>query len=215
MSAVSTSTVWLHVTSGRGPAECCLAVAGLVPRLLEEAEEAGLSAVVLEAIPGPRPGTLSSALVSLEGEGREAFSSSWAGTICWNARSPFRPQHKRKNWFVAVSVLSQPSEGGGLDLRDVDVTAMRAGGPGGQHVNKTESAVRVVHRPTGLSVTAREERSQHRNRELALARLRALLDDERREEARGRERERWRQHDALERGRAARTYEGERFVLRR
>lgn len=204
-------TLWLQMTAGRGPAECCLAVAGLVPRLLAEAEAEGLHADVLEACPGPVPRSLASALVSLTGEGAERFASTWEGTVCWIAKSPLRPQHKRKNWFVSVSLLLAAADGAAFDARDVEITTLRAGGPGGQHVNKTASAVRVVHRATGLSTVAREERSQHRNRALALARLRSMLDDMRQDEVRQSERERWRRHDALERGQAVRTYTGERF----
>lgn len=62
-------------------------------------------------------------------------------------------------------------------LAECAVETFRAGGPGGQHQNKTESAVRLTHRPTGIVVTARESRSQHRNRLRALARLRAALEE--------------------------------------
>ena len=62
-------------------------------------------------------------------------------------------------------------------LAECVVETFRAGGPGGQHQNKTESAVRLTHRPTGIVVTARESRSQHRNRLRALARLRAALKE--------------------------------------
>lgn len=63
-------------------------------------------------------------------------------------------------------------------LAECDVETFRAGGPGGQHQNKAESAVRLTHLPTGLSVTARDSRSQHRNRKIALARLREALEEE-------------------------------------
>lgn len=62
-------------------------------------------------------------------------------------------------------------------LAQCRVDTFRAGGPGGQHQNTTESAVRLVHEPTGITVTARDERSQHRNRALALARLRDRLEE--------------------------------------
>jgi protein subunit release factor A len=62
-------------------------------------------------------------------------------------------------------------------LAECDVETFRAGGPGGQHQNKTESAVRLTHRPTGVTVTARDSRSQHRNRAIALERLRAELEE--------------------------------------
>jgi protein subunit release factor B len=68
-------------------------------------------------------------------------------------------------------------------LAECRVETFRAGGPGGQHQNKTESGVRLTHLPTGISVTARESRSQHRNRQTALARLRGALEEAAREEA--------------------------------
>ena len=67
-------------------------------------------------------------------------------------------------------------------LVECEMETFRAGGPGGQHQNKTESAVRLTHVPTGLSVTARESRSQHRNRKIALARLRGALEEAMKEE---------------------------------
>ena len=65
---------------------------------------------------------------------------------------------------------------------DLRIETFRSGGPGGQHQNKTESGVRLTHVPSGITVTARESRSQHRNRQIALARLRAALAEALREE---------------------------------
>ena len=84
------------------------------------------------------------------------------------------PHHKRKNWFVGIDVL-EPVDETGFNVKEVRWDTMRASGPGGQHVNRTESAVRVTHLPTGVRATAMEERSQHRNRKLALARLKKKL----------------------------------------
>ncbi len=67
-------------------------------------------------------------------------------------------------------------------LTECRIETFRAGGPGGQHQNKTESGVRLTHLPTGISVTARDSRSQHRNRRIAVDRLRAALEEATREE---------------------------------
>jgi len=154
----------------------------------------------------PEPGTAHSALISISGGSElEAFAASWIGTVQWTARSPFRPEHKRKNWFVGVDVI-EPVDETSFSPQDVHWQTMRASGPGGQHVNKTESAVRVIHVPTGTEATAMEERSQYRNRKLALARLMQKLnrlDAKRFGEARH---VRWRAHQDLQRGNPVRVF---------
>ena len=88
------------------------------------------------------------------------------------------------------------------------IETLRASGPGGQHVNRTESAVRVTHLPTGLSALAQEERSQHLNRRLALARLAHRFDERAETQTRAAETTRWRQHTQLIRGNPVRVYRG-------
>ena len=209
--------VWLQITSGRGPAECQLAVAGLAPVLVAEAIAAGLAAEVIDAVPGSERGTLLSALVKVSGAGAAGFARAWTGSIKWIAPSPFRPTHKRKNWFIGVELIGAPPERGQapLDARDVDFATMRAGGAGGQHVNKTESAVRATHRPTGLVAEAREERSQHMNRRLALARLARMLAEGHAAKEAAAEQQRWAEHDRLERGNPVRTFHGPELRERR
>ena len=208
--------VWLQITSGRGPAECQLAVAKLADVLEKEARKAGLACEVLDVVAGRERGAALSALLSLEGEGAHAFARKSRGSVLWICASPVRPGHKRKNWFVGVELLAPPdAEASALRLADVTFEAMRASGPGGQHVNKTESAVRATHTPTGLVATAREERSQAMNKKLALARLAGLLADGAAAAKADVEHDRWAQHDALERGRAVRTFEGPSFKERK
>jgi peptide chain release factor len=185
------SELWLQVTAGTGPAECEWAMARVAEAIIAEAGAAGIAVRTTESSTG-------SMLLALSGE-LDRFINAWRGTVQWVGRSPFRPDHKRKNWFVGVSVL-QPVEATRFDAKDVKWETMCASGPGGQHVNKTESAVRVTHLPTGIQATAAEERSQFRNRKLALARL-ALKLSEMEERQRGAVRERrWQAHQALERG---------------
>ena len=203
--------VWVQVSAGRGPAECALSVANVVSCLLKEAQSQHLKAEVLEATPGPFPDTLDSVLLAVEGKTVHAFLSTWVGTVQWIARSPFRPEYKRKNWFVGVESFEIPATPVWSE-RELKFETMRASGPGGQNLNKTESAVRVTHLPSGIAVTAREERSQLANRKLALARLAQELDGIGKRKERSARRERWSQHNALERGNPIRVYEGERFV---
>jgi peptide chain release factor len=106
---------------------------------------------------------------------------------------------------VGIDVLD-PVEETRFDPREVRWETMRAGGPGGQHVNRTESAVRLTHLPTGIQVTAMEERSQHRNRKLALARLaHKLAERQAKQHSEARER-RWRFHRELARGNPVRAF---------
>ena len=205
--------VWLHITAGRGPVECQLAVGKLADVLKREAHAAGLDCDVLDAIEGDTRGALLSALLSVEGADAATFAARNAGSVLWICPSPIRQGHKRKNWFVGVDVFI-PQESASvshISASDVTFEAMRASGPGGQHVNKTESAVRATHKPTGIVATAREERSQAMNKKLALARLSQILAagvDAARADA---ERDRWAHHDQLERGKALRTFKGLEF----
>jgi peptide chain release factor len=120
------------------------------------------------------------------------------------APSPIRPHHKRKNWFVGVFRLEAPAPSPELREADVRFETLRAGGPGGQHQNVTDSAVRATHVPTGLSVVARSERSQHRNKAAALARLAAMLGERAELKRIAADRDAWAAHERLERGGAAR-----------
>jgi peptide chain release factor len=198
--------VWLQITARQGPVECAWAVIQILERVRGEAAAAGLDMKIVELEPGPEAGTAYSALVSMSGGvSLDPFTKAWRGTVQWIARSPFRPEHKRKNWFVAIKVL-EPVEETSFNPKDVRWETMRASGPGGQHVNRTESAVRVTHLPTGVQAVAAEERSQHRNRKLALARLAKKISDrgtERHSQARAK---RWRAHQELERGNPVRVF---------
>jgi peptide chain release factor len=205
---------WVHITSGQGPDECCWVVARLLDVLRGEAAAAGLAVRVLETVAGDQPGTFRSVLLTLEGPEADAFLDGYRGTVQWLGRSPYRPRHKRKNWFVGVECLTPPAKPSWSE-DELRIDVMLSSGPGGQHVNKTCSAVRLTHVPTGLTVIAREERSQQHNRKLALARLAQLFED-RQAEAQGQvQKRRWQQHQALVRGNAVRVYEGPDFRLRK
>ena len=100
--------------------------------------------------------------------------------------SPFNAEGKRQTSFAAVDVSPEVSDQIDIEIREEDLEeqAIRASGPGGQHVNKTSSAIRLKHIPTGIEVRCQAERSQHKNRAMALSMLRARLariEEEKRE----------------------------------
>jgi peptide chain release factor len=101
--------LWLQITAGQGPVECAWAVVKVMEEIQREASAASIVWKTLEIEPGPESGTANSALISISGGSElERFSASWSGTVQWTARSPFRPEHKRKNWFVGIDVIEPP-----------------------------------------------------------------------------------------------------------
>ncbi|GLH82415.1 peptide chain release factor H [Bradyrhizobium sp. SSBR45G] len=200
----------LLLTSGRGPAECRIAVAHALTRLADEAQAAECDCATATGDPdrhGP-----ASAIVVLDGPAADDLARRWTqGSLLWVCRSPVRPHHGRKNWFVGVVDLPMPQQVPALAAADVRFESFRAGGPGGQHQNKTESAVRAVHLPSGLTAIARDGRSQHRNKALALARLAALLDGRARVAEAGEARLVQAAHDHVTRGAAGLRFEGPAF----
>jgi peptide chain release factor len=202
---------WLQITSGRGPAECCYVVDSVAYKIKKDADKLNYQVRILDAVPGPKKGTYSSVLLSVEGDGSTAFSESWEGTIQWVGQSPFRPRHKRKNWFVGVALIS-PSIPIQWSENEFKVETMKSSGPGGQHANKTESAVRVTHVPTGVSSIAQEERSQYLNKKLATARVLSSLEDLKVNTEKNEVTKRWSIHNQLERGNPVKIFKGMGFI---
>lgn len=204
---MSTPTLWLQLSSGRGPAECEWVVGQLAPRLSRDLAGQGLTVEEIARTVGEHSGDAKSILLRVSSPEASAPIQNWLGTIQWIGASPYRPYHGRKNWFVSVAVFKEPAADH-WQTTEVRIDTLRAGGPGGQHVNRTESAVRVTHLPTGLSAIAQEERSQHLNRRLALARLANLFAERAETKTLEDNTTRWRQHTSLIRGNPVRIYRG-------
>ncbi|HSK05158.1 MAG TPA: peptide chain release factor-like protein [Kofleriaceae bacterium] len=197
----------LLITSGVGPAEARRFVVQLAARLERLAALRGLAIrdVALHGAPDDAPRS-----VTLRLHGDPALLAGEHGSHVLVHRSTARGRSSRKRWFAAVSlhpsVDPAPADLPALPRDALEITACRAGGPGGQHVNKVSSAVRVHHLPSGLTVRCAGARSQKANLEHALRRLAHLLHEraaERRAAALGTRRE---AHYRVERGRAVRTY---------
>ena len=203
----------LQITAGRGPRECAYVVARLLQVLLKEADAAGLKCTILSSIPlaGDGPAAMLSAVVRLTGDQAAPFAATWLGTVQWVGQSPYRPTHKRKNWFVSVSEVDTRVAEGKLTAA-AKFESMRASGPGGQNVNKTNSAVRAVDPKSGIVVTARETRSQTQNRKVAVSKLKQRLAEQAASENMATEKSRWDNHQGVVRGNASRVFRGDNFV---
>jgi peptide chain release factor len=206
--SINNNISWIQITSGQGPEECELAVSHALKCILTESKQRDVAVDILEHVSGIKTGTYQSVVLSMQGDNLNSFIQRWKGTIQWTCESPYRPTHKRKNWFIAVNVLTPLESHDGLKLNDLKFETMRASGAGGQHVNTTDSAVRVIHVPTGLTAFAQEERSQHMNKKLSIARLTALMKKDRQHKRLEKNHEKRNKHSELERGNPTRVFAG-------
>lgn len=205
--------MWIQISSGKGPDECELAVSLFLKSYQNECSSKEIITNVIDAAPGNISGNLKSVLLSMECQEHEEHAEILSGTVLWICKSPYRPAHKRKNWFINIEVFKS-SEKLNFSEKDVRFESMRSSGPGGQNVNKVETAVRATHLPTDFTVTASEERSQYMNKKLALARLSNLIKARNEENSSNNKRTMWMQHNTLERGNPIRVYEGAGFKLK-
>lgn len=195
----------MQLSSGNGPAECERVVVHLLTKIIEAAGREQISVEVIEVVPGKSEHSALSVLIRLKGSSVDTFCSEWQGTVQWIAQSPFRKHHKRKNWFAGISVYDV-SAAPQWAAKDVTYQTMRASGPGGQHVNKTQSAVRATHVPSGISATASDERSQMTNKKVATERLRNKMLSRYVEASNKQVRARWQEHHELQRGNAMKVF---------
>lgn len=195
----------IQISSGQGPAECELAVGRLLKAL--QTEYSDIEVLAVHRSRYSKEGAYTSVLLATEGD-----LSELEGTVQWVCQSPYRPHHKRKNWYIDVSII--PDIETVCKEDEIRLERFHCGGKGGQNVNKVETGVRLIHVPTGITVTSTTERSQYQNKRKALVKLNAILKQREREAQQRQTNDAWREHTKIIRGNPVRVYVGMDFKRR-
>ena len=169
---------FLDIQAGAGGTEACDWASMLLRQYLRYAERKGFKTAVEEETPGDTAG-IKSATIKIEGEYAFGLLRTETGVHRLVRKSPFDSSGGRHTSFASVFVYPEIDDSIEIDINpaDVRVDTYRASGAGGQHINKTDSAVRLTHIPTNTVVQCQDGRSQHSNKDMAWQRLRSKLYD--------------------------------------
>ena len=167
---------FIDIQSGAGGTEACDWASMLLRQYLRYCERKGFKTEILEESAGDVAG-IKSASIKVEGEYAYGFLRTETGIHRLVRKSPFDSSGGRHTSFSSVFVSPEIDDSFEVDINpaDIRVDTFRASGAGGQHINKTDSAVRLTHAPTGIVVQCQNDRSQHRNRAEAMAMLKSRL----------------------------------------
>jgi peptide chain release factor len=192
----------IHISSGNGVDEVCRAIWHFFAWLKKQ--EYIFEVVKLEYA------KCDDGYKSIILESEDENLLSLQGTHLWKSQSPFRPKHKRKNWYFTLHCVMQETQVS-IDESKVLYQTMKSPKKGGQHVNTTCSGVRAVYAPLSVEAVSYDERSQYRNKSIALKRLKEKINMIAVEKESKAKNNRWRNGKILERGNAVMIFEGDEF----
>ena len=204
---------FIQISSGRGPEECCFAVAQVLKKIIKECKLHNCYHEVIHREQSHINGNLHSTSLWIDTKHKPDIIDDWIGTIQWVSQSPFRLHHKRKNWFIGVFEISNTAIKS-LDFKDVIYETFRSNGPGGQNVNKVNSAVRATHKPSGLSIKVMDTRSQLQNKRLANERIEQAWNAYQLDQIRESNEDQWHNHLNIKRGNPVKVFKAKDFKLK-
>ena len=203
---------YVQFTAGRGPVECAAACYVISRKFADEILKINLVPTVVDYESDDEFGFRSIIFKIDKTTTKEidVIRSKWEGTIKFiSIKNSFRPNHKRKNWFIGCNFFDVDDTKITFDMNDIKIDLMRSSGPGGQNVNKVESGVRLTHIPTGIIVKCIMTRDQKQNLKVAKEIMQAKLDLLNNTKEANIKNLFWMSHDSLERGGEVMTIKGE------
>lgn len=203
---------YVQFTAGRGPVECAAACYVISRKFADEIQKIKLVPTVVDYESDDEFGfrSIIFKIAKITNKEIDTIRSKWEGTIKFiSIKNSFRPNHKRKNWFIGCNFFDVDDTKITFDMNDIKIDLMRSSGPGGQNVNKVESGVRLTHIPTGIIVKCIMTRDQKQNLKVAKEIMQAKLDLMNNTKEANIKNLFWLSHDSLERGGEVMTIKGE------
>ena len=203
---------YVQFTAGRGPVECAAACYVISRKFVDEIQKIKFAPTVVDYESDNEFGfrSIIFKIDKITSKEIDAIRSKWEGTIKFiSIKNSFRPNHKRKNWFIGCNFFDVDDTKITFDMNDIKIDLMRSSGPGGQNVNKVESGVRLTHIPTGIIVKCIMTRDQKQNLKVAKEIMQAKLDLLNNTKEANIKNLFWMSHDSLERGGEVMIIKGE------